>query len=124
MTTNSDEIRRLNDLTRTVPETVNATWTMTRGVVLLLAGEGESPESTAQAVQRFSALRAAMANFSDWPDDNDPYGEHDFGALCLFEEKLFFKIDYYHPEHDSHAPVPANIELCRRVLTIMRADEY
>jgi hypothetical protein len=124
MTTNSDEIRRLNDLTRTVPETVNATWIMTRGVVSLLAGEGESPESTAQAVQRFSALRAAIASFSDWSEGSDPYGEHDFGALCLFEERLFFKIDYYHPEHDSHAPVPASIELCRRVLTIMRGDEY
>ena len=124
MTANNDEIRRLNDPTRSAPETVNATWTMTRGVVLLLAGDGESPESTAQAVQRFCLLRSAIANFCDWPEGNDPYGEHDFGALCLFEERLFFKIDYYHPEHDSHAPVPANIELCRRVLTIMRADEY
>jgi hypothetical protein len=39
MTDNTDEIRRLNDLARTRPETVNATWVMTQGVVALVAGE-------------------------------------------------------------------------------------
>jgi hypothetical protein len=95
MTTTSDEIRRLNDLTRTAPETVNATWTMTRGVVLLLAGEDESAASTAQAVQRFSQLRSAIAAFCDWPEGNDAYREHDFGEFFLFGERLIFKIDYY-----------------------------
>lgn len=39
MTDNTDEIRRLNDLARTRPETVNATWVMTQGVAALVAGE-------------------------------------------------------------------------------------
>ena len=75
-------------------------------------------------MERVTALRAAIAQFSDWDEGNDPYGEHDFGAFDLLGERLFFKIDYYHPDHDTHAPVPSNIELCRRVLTIMQADEY
>ena len=46
------------------------------------------------------------------------------GAFDLFGERLLFKIDYYHPDHDTLSPVPSSIELCRRVLTIMLADEY
>ena len=69
-------------------------------------------------------LRATLAAFNHWPKGNDPYEEHDFGAFDLFGERLFFKIDYYHPDHDTLAPVPSSIELCRRVLTIMLADEY
>jgi hypothetical protein len=115
--------RRLNDMARSQPEIANASWVMTRGVAALLIledGNGKFPPDTT----RLSTLRATLARFNDWPDGNDPYGEHDFGAFDLFGERLFFKIDYYHPDHDTHAPVPSSIELCRRVLTIMLADEY
>jgi len=124
MTDKSKHTRRLNDLARTQPDIVNATWVMTRGVMLLLARDEAADKAVGLAVERVAALRAALARFSDWDAGNDPYGEHDFGAFDLFGERLFFKIDYYHPDHDTHAPVPSSIELCRRVLTIMRADEY
>ena len=124
MTDKTDQTRRLNDLARVRPEIVYATWTMTRGVMLLLAGDESADETVGLPVERVAALRAALARFSDWDTGNDPYDEHDFGAFDLFGERLFFKIDYYHPDHDTHAPVPSNIELCRRVLTVMRADEY
>jgi hypothetical protein len=125
MSEQTDHIRRLNDMTRTQPEIVNATWVMTQGVAVLLVGElaeGETPKP--YAPERAAALRHALATFTDWTDGNDPYGEHDFGAFTLFGAQLFFKVDYYHPDHDSQAPVPGNIELCRRVLTIMLAEEY
>ena len=122
-TDHTAQTRRLNDMTRSQPEIVNASWMMTRGVAALLIledGNGKfQPDTT-----RISKLRATLARFNDWPEGNDPYGEHDFGAFDLFGERLFFKIDYYHPDHDTHAPVPSSIELCRRVLTIMLADEY
>lgn len=124
MTDKSEHTRRLNDLARTQPDIVNATWVMTRGVMLLLAGDEAADKAVGLAAERVAALRAALARFSDWDAGNDPSGEHDFGAFDLFGERLFFKIDYYHPDHDTHAPVPSSIELCRRVLTIMRADEY
>ena len=117
--------QRLNDLARTRPETVNATWNIARGVAHLLTGENSpADQPEAYAPERAAALRDALALFNDWDSGNDPYGEHDFGAFELFGERLFFKIDYYHPENDTLAPVPSNIDLCRRVLTVMRADEY
>ena len=124
MTDHTAAIRRLNDLARTRPETVNATWVMTQGVAALLAGDDDTPAVLLAAVVRTAQLRDALASFAEFPEGNDPYGEHDFGALELFGAKLFWKIDYYHPDHDSHALVPSNIDLCRRVLTIMLAEEY
>jgi hypothetical protein len=44
-------------------------------------------------------------------------------ALKLFAERLFFKIDDDRPESATLAPAPSNIDLCRRVLTVMRAGE-
>jgi hypothetical protein len=126
MNDKTDHTRRLNDLTRVRPESVNATWIIPRGLAQHLTGDEAPGETTpAQfAPERVAALRAALASFSDWDPGNDPYQEHDFGAFNLFGERLFFKIDYYHPDHDTHAPDPASIETCRRVLTIMLAEEY
>lgn len=124
MTDQSFHTRRLNDMTRTQPQIVNATWVMTQGVAHLLAGDDDREEAVAAALTRALALRAAIATFSDWREGNDPYGEHDFGAFALFGRRLFFKIDYFHPDHDTLAPVTGSIELCRRVLTVMLAEEY
>ena len=120
----TDHIRRLNDMARTQPEIVNATWVMTIGVQHLLAGDEDGSAAIAATREHATALRRAIATFGDWTEGNDPYGEHDFGAFVLFGQTLFFKIDYYHPDHDTLAPEPGNVELCRRVLTVMLADEY
>jgi hypothetical protein len=123
MTDHAALTRRLNDMTRSQPEIANASWVMTQGVAaLLIADENDDPPKPDAA--RFAMLRAALAAFNHWPSGNDPYEEHDFGAFDLFGERLFFKIDYYHPDHDTLSPVPSSIELCRRVLTIMLAGEY
>ena len=115
--------RRLNDMTRSQPEIANASWVMTQGVAaLLICDDGDNPAKPDAA--RFAMLRATLAAFNHWPKGNDSYEEHDFSAFDLFGERLFFKVDYYHPDHDTLAPVPSSIELCRRVLTIMLADEY
>jgi hypothetical protein len=125
MSEQTDHIRRLNDMTRTQPQIVNAAWVLTQGVSHLLVGDLAPGQPVAtHAPERLVALRAALASFRDWESGNDPYGEHDFGAFALFGARLFFKIVYYHPDHDTLAPVPGNIELCRRVLTVMLADEY
>lgn len=123
MTDHTALTRRLNDMTRSQPEIANASWVMTQGVAaLLISDDGDDPPKPDAA--RFAMLRATLAAFNHWPKGNDPYEEHDFGAFDLFGERLFFNIDYYHPDHDTLAPVPSSIELCRRVLTIMLADEY
>ena len=35
-----------------------------------------------------------VATFSDFNEENDPHGEHDFGNFTLAGKKFFFKIDY------------------------------
>lgn len=68
---------------------------------------------------------AAVRTFDCFEEDNDPYGEHDFGSLELDGQKLFWKIDYY-DKGDLHfgAEDPSDPGATERVLTIMLAEEY
>lgn len=66
----------------------------------------------------------AVAEFSDYCDDNDPYGEHDFGAIEVAGETLFFKIDYYDLNLQDHSPDASDTAVTNRVLTLMLAVEY
>lgn len=66
----------------------------------------------------------AVATFDAFDADNDPYGEHDFGAVAVDGERLFWKIDYYDPTMQRGSPDPADADVTERVLTIMLADEY
>ncbi len=122
-TTKTDRIRRLNDLARNVPAMANATWMMTRGVNALLTGD-DPAELPHDLHNRVAQLYRTIAGYDRFSERNDPHGEHDFGDFEFLGERLFFKLDYYHPARDVHSPDPANIELCRRVLTIMLAEEY
>jgi hypothetical protein len=36
-----------------------------------------------------------VRDFVDFTEDNDPYGEHDFGSFTVSGVKIFWKIDYY-----------------------------
>lgn len=67
-------------------------------------------------VRRFAAFTA----------DNDPYGEHDFGAFELAGAgRLFWKIDYYaDAAMQWGAENPADPLRSFRVLTVMLASEY
>ncbi len=56
--------------------------------------------------------------------DNDPYGEHDFGALTVSGIRIFWKIDYFDESLTSAAVDPADPTQCCRVLTIMLVEEY
>ncbi len=63
-----------------------------------------------------------MRDFSEFTEDNDPYGEHDFGSFEAYSHKLFWKIDYYDESLEKWCD-PLNPD-CKRVLTIMLAEEY
>ena len=63
-----------------------------------------------------------VRDFNEFCEDNDPYGEHDFGSFECFGEKLFWKIDYYDSALEAWAD-PLGGE-CHRVLTVMLAEEY
>jgi hypothetical protein len=56
--------------------------------------------------------------------DNDPYGEHDFGAFCEGRDRCFWKIDYYDFTMTAGSPDPTDPQKTTRVLTILLATEY
>ena len=68
----------------------------------------------------------AVAQFSDFSADNDPYGEHDFGAVEIEGAgKVFWKIDCFADEAlQEGSEDPADPLRSFRVLTIMLASEY
>lgn len=68
------------------------------------------------------SLSRTVEDFSSFNEDNDPYGEHDFGSLTFEGKKIFWKIDYYDKQL-KYGTDPLDPE-CRRTLTIMLAEEY
>jgi Protein of unknown function (DUF3768) len=102
-------IRQLNDELRTIGR---------GGLVMMTIG-----------VQRLGVIHHAeimhaIRSFDAFNEDNDPHGEHDFGALDLAGQRLFWKIDYYDLDLMMGSPDPADPNLTCRVLTIMLASEY
>jgi len=75
-----------------------------------------------QAVQNLPGLLQAIRDYDDFTEDNDPYGEHDFGKLDWHGDKVFWKIDYYNATFDGWAD-PLTKE-CHRMMTVMLAEEY
>ncbi len=109
----SAAIRRLNDALR-----VNLTGgkvMMTRGI-RALGFEGQA------------RVLAAVRAFNDFNSDNDPWGEHDMGALDVMidgmPERIFFKLEYYDLSMTQHSDDAADPAKTVRVLTIMLASEY
>jgi len=80
-------------------------------------------------VQSFGEPFVAMAilavrSFDRFTQDNDPYGERDFGSFDLRGQKLFWKIDYYDLTLTSGSEDPCDPAKTQRVLTVMLASEY
>jgi hypothetical protein len=88
------------------------------GRVFMTAGVDALPTDVKAMVIR------RVATFDDFTPDNDPYGEHDFGAFDLAGHKFFFKIDYYDAAMEFGSEDPAEPSKTTRVLTIMLASEY
>ena len=104
----SAAIARLNDCFRKRP---GEGWFITAGV------------QTKGPIFVLSATNA-VSGFQNFTADNDPHGEHDFGALQLCGERLFWKIDTYDRDLRFGSPDPADLSVTRRVITIMLASEY
>lgn len=69
------------------------------------------------------ALLTAVRQFDAFNAGNDPYEEHDFGAVEVAGTCFFWKIDYYDLDLQFGSPDPGEESVTCRVLTIMRADE-
>ena len=84
-----------------------------------------------------SRVRELIETFDAFTPDNDPYGEHDFGAIYQDSEgrwttkrparpaeTVFWKIDAYDRDLRYGSEAPADPAVTRRVLTIMLVSEY
>jgi hypothetical protein len=109
MSSQTEEIRALNDQLRQKLATGLAV--ITPGVAAL------GPEAVDRIVKTISV-------YDDFCHENDPHGEHDFGAFLAEGEAIFFKIDYYDNNLSCHSPDPADPSVTKRVITIMLASEY
>lgn len=89
-----------------------------RGSVMLTRGIQEKGSTFAMA-----ALQA-VRDFDAFTDDNDPWGEHDYGAVLVQGERVLFKIDYYDPALEYGSENPANEGCTHRVLTLILPSEY
>ncbi len=105
----TQRIAALNDeLRRNLP---NSHAVITTGVAAL------GPETVARIVK-------TVAVYDDFCHANDPYEEHDFGALEVDSNVIFFKIDYYDKALTYYSPDPSDPSVTERVITIMLAEEY
>ncbi len=107
-------VRDLNDRFRQGDRLVPGEVFLTPGIAALINGN-------AVATSRLFYLVQTYARFED---ENDPHGEHDFGAFEFQDQKCFWKIDVYDHALKWAAPNPSDIKLSRRVMTIMLASEY
>ena len=121
-----DTIRRLNDAARERPGHTSIA-NVTSGFHALADTD------------RLAAL-AAIIGFSAFGEDNDPYGEHDFGAVyrlasgrwtqerpddaAQIAESVFWKVDCYDTTLTYGSDAPWDEQRTKRVLTIMLASEY
>ncbi|WP_282058603.1 DUF3768 domain-containing protein [Lentibacter algarum] len=112
-TANSDAntaiIAALNDRARRRLD--HCRWILTQGVLAC------DPITVAE-------LLIAVEDFDGFTPDNDPYAEHDFGAIELSGDTFFWKIDYYDLDLQMHSPDPSDPTITARVLTVMLAEEY
>src|SRR5918912_140625 len=105
----TEKIRTLNDAFRT---------TLTGGKVLMTAGVNALPSDVkASVIQR-------VMTFSEFNEENDPHGEHDFGNFTLAGRKFFFKLDYYDPNMEFGSENPSDPTKTTRALKIMLGKKY
>jgi Protein of unknown function (DUF3768) len=106
--TDRDKIAALNDDFRQT--TIGGRIVATRGVAML---PGALRARILDAVRRFDAF----------DEGNDPYGEHDFGAVTVDGVKVFWKIDYYDLALAFGSEHPEDPDQTVRVLTVMLPEE-
>ena len=109
----NDAFRRLACLGIAPDQPVRGRMHVTRS--LMEAGDG----FMAEAVK-------ATGEFETFEAENDPEGWHDFGAVTIRGETVFWKIDMFEADSDFRygAEAPDNPETTVRVLTVMMAHDW
>jgi hypothetical protein len=113
MTTDNESTKRIADLNDLCRKAMGVA-----GKLVQTAGIRALP------IKDQSAIREKVETFDAFTEDNDPYGEHDFGSFDHNGQRIFFKIDYYDPTLTMGSEDPSDPRQTVRVLTIMLAEEY
>lgn len=91
---------------------------LSQGTLVLTQGiRSNTPEDLKEIITK-------VRTFDNFDENNDPYGERDFGAFDYKEKRIFWKIDYYDQEFLYLSPDVSNPRVTNKVLTIMYAEEY
>jgi hypothetical protein len=109
MTRDASPIAALNDAFRQAGPV--ADWYVTAGL---------NAYGDAFVARVIEAVRA----FDAFEPGNDPYGEHDFGAVTVEGVTVWFKIDCYDTRYAWASPDPTRPDLTRRVLTLLLPEDY
>ena len=83
-----------------------------------------TPGVEALGPELVARVQGEVRAFAAFTEDNDPYGEHDFGSLEVDGRRLFWKIDCHDRQARYGSPDPADPGVTLRVLTVMLAEEY
>ena len=67
----------------------------------------------ALGLEAVTEILQKVRDFDEFDENNDPYGEHDFGAFDYKSKKIFWKIDDY-----------SGYEGYELILTVLLASEY
>lgn len=105
----TQRIRELNDTLRT---------TLLGGQIMFTTGV------QALGRERVRRLMISIMAFDAFDLENDPHGEHDFGAVSDGDQRVLWKIDYYDQQLEFGSPDPSDPAVTTRVLTVMLAEEY
>ncbi|MGE3335527.1 MAG: DUF3768 domain-containing protein [Rhodospirillaceae bacterium] len=92
--------------------------TFTGGQVFMTAGINALDERTR------AEIIAAVMEFDAFDEDNDPYGEHDYGTVQIAGKTYVWKIDTYDLRLKYMSPDPSDPAVTRRVLTILLPSEW
>ena len=110
-TKRTQRIAALNDLARTA-----------MGVTSIVR---QTPGINALPPEVQSRIREKVETFDAFREENDPYGEHDFGNFEHEGNSVYWKIDYYAKgDMDHGSEDPSDPRQTTRVLTIMLREEY
>ena len=83
-----------------------------------------TPGIAALGQEAIARLVKTLAAFDAFDEDNNPYGENDFGAFDFDGHRIMFKVDYYAKGMQAASPDPSNSAVTERMLTLMLAEEY
>jgi hypothetical protein len=112
----TDAVRPVNQTIRLLND--NFRTTFLGGQVVMSRAVAELPLDVR------ARLILAVQAFTEFTKENDPYGEHDCASVVVDGETYLWKVDCYAPDLRSGSEAPDDPDVTRRVLTIMRAEDY